>query len=163
MAEEAPASRTVRIWTVTEANARLPSLRELLPQMIGWVHRLRAVHEELGRLTGFWGKELQSPDNPDRDLAKRLGGEFKSLTQRLEHEVARLHDEGIEVKDLDEGLVDFCGLVNGEIVYLCWRHDEDDVAFYHTLTGGFSGRKPLKETGGRGSMPRPRSGAPSSK
>jgi hypothetical protein len=146
-----------RLWTVEEANAKLPALKELLPQMGGWVHRLRAIHEELKRLGAFWGKEIHAADHPDRELTHRLEGEFKTLTQRLETEVARLHRDGIELKGLDDGLVDFFSRINGELVYLCWRQDESEVGFYHTLTGGFQARRPLNDSRPR-ALPRPRSG-----
>jgi hypothetical protein len=146
-----------RLWTVEEANGRLPALKELLPQMGGWVHRLRAIHEELKRLGSFWGKEIHATDHPDRELTHRLEGEFKTLTQRLENEVARLHHDGIELKDLDDGLVDFFARIDGEIVYLCWRQNEPEVGFYHTLSGGFRTRRPLTEGRSR-ALPRPRSG-----
>jgi len=50
---------------------------------------------------------------------------------------------GVEVKDLDEGLVDFPALRRGETVLLCWRLGEDDVGYWHTVQEGFAGRRPL--------------------
>jgi hypothetical protein len=57
--------------------------------------------------------------------------------------VARIHDEGALVKDLDEGLVDFPAQREGEEVLLCWRLGEDEIRFWHGLEEGFSGRRPL--------------------
>ncbi|HTT34588.1 MAG TPA: DUF2203 domain-containing protein [Thermoplasmata archaeon] len=152
------ASAHGRIWTVEEANARLESLREILPTLRAWVVRLRAVHGELERLAGFWGKELESADHPDRDLKMRLDEEWRSLTRRLEGEVARLHGEGIEVKDLDTGLVDFVGRLGREVVYLCWQRGEEHVGFYHALDGGFRNRRPIA-SGARPAAQRPSGGA----
>jgi hypothetical protein len=54
--------------------------------------------------------------------------------------------EGIVVKSLQDGLIDFPSIrPNGEEVYLCWRLGENDIAYWHTIDGGFSGRKPLIE------------------
>ena len=132
-----------RLWTVAEANARLEEMRELLPQLRAWVVRLRKVHDELQRLTTFWGKDVDATDHPDRELKRRLDSEWAELTQRLETEVARLHAEGIEVKDLESGLIDFYSVHESEVVFLCWQRGEDEVGFYHTLDGGFRTRRPL--------------------
>lgn len=132
-----------RLWTVGEANQRLPELRELLPQLRGWAARLSQVHLELGRLAKFWGEELGARDHPDHGLSGRLEAEWRNLTRRLDEAVGALRAEGIEVKQLETGLVDFYALLDGELVLLCWKIDEPEVAFYHTLEGGFNGRRPL--------------------
>lgn len=132
-----------RLWTVREANARLDEMRELLPRLRAWVVRLRKVHDEVQRLASFWGREVDAPDHPDRDLKRRLDREWSDLSGRLEGEVARLQAEGIEVKDLESGLVDFYALHEGEVVFLCWQRGEDEVAFYHTLDGGYRTRRRL--------------------
>ena len=139
----APAGGPPRLWTVGEANARLPALRELLPRLRSWATRLVEVQAELARLAKFWGEELASRDHPDHGLSERLEAEARNLARRLDEAVGALRAEGIEIKHLDTGLVDLFGLVDGELVYLCWRSDEPEVAFYHPLTGGFAGRRPL--------------------
>jgi len=50
---------------------------------------------------------------------------------------------GVEVKDVDEGLVDFPALRRGETVLLCWRLGEDEIGYWHTAEDGFDGRRPL--------------------
>lgn len=135
-----------RLWTVEEANARLDGLRELVPQLRSWVVRLRKVHDELHRLAAFWGRELEAPDHPDHELKLRLDEEWKTLTGKLEHEVSALQEEGIEVKDLESGLLDFYALNDGEVVYLCWQRGEESVRFFHTLDGGYRNRRPISDT-----------------
>ncbi|HYK93538.1 MAG TPA: DUF2203 domain-containing protein [Thermoplasmata archaeon] len=144
---EPPLPQPGHIWTVDEANRRLDGIRETLPRLRAWVVRLRAVHDELHRLSAFWGKELEAPDNPDREMRDRLTEEWQKLTQRLEGEVHGLQAEGIEIKDLESGLIDFYALINGEVVFLCWQRGEDSVEFYHTLDGGYRSRRPLRESG----------------
>ncbi|MFZ1024468.1 MAG: DUF2203 domain-containing protein [Thermoplasmata archaeon] len=144
------------LWTVAEANLRLPSLNELLPQLRAWVVRLRTVHEEIERLATFWGKEIDSGDNPDREQKARLDAEWENLTKRLEEAIGGLQTEGIEIKDLDTGLVDFYGLQNDEVVFLCWQRGEDEVGFYHTLDGGYRTRRQIPEPAKR--APRAASG-----
>ncbi|MCI4331875.1 MAG: DUF2203 domain-containing protein [Thermoplasmata archaeon] len=142
---EPPLPQPARFWTVEEANARLVELKESMPQLRARVVRLRKVFDELHRLSGFWGKEVDAVDNPDRALKGRLDSEWAALTKQVEDEVSQLQAEGIEVKDLESGLVDFYGLQEGEVVFLCWQRGEDEVGFYHSLEGGFRNRRPLPD------------------
>jgi hypothetical protein len=130
-------------WSAEEANARLPELKEVLPNLRAWVVRLRKVHAERRRLSEFWGKEFEAPDHPDRPLRLRLTEEEQELTQLLEEALERLDQDGIEVKDLDTGLVDFRSVRDGQPIYLCWQRGEASVSFYHTLEGGYRSRQPL--------------------
>ncbi len=132
-----------RLWTPEEADRKLPELADLLARLQGWAHRLAEVHAELARLGSFWGAELGSSDHPDHELAGRLDRERTNLSQRLREALASLSAEGIEVKDLSSGLVDFYAIEDGELVLLCWRAGEPEVGYYHTLTGGFNGRRAL--------------------
>jgi hypothetical protein len=132
-----------RLWTPEEANGRIAGLEELLPRLRGWVVRLREVHEETHRLAGFWGKDVDAPDHADHALKLRLDAEWQNLTRRLEEAVHGLRREGIEVKDLESGLIDFYGLQAGEVVFLCWKRGEPKVGHYHPLTGGYANRRPI--------------------
>jgi len=134
-----------RLWTPEEANQRIGELEELLPRLRGWVVRLREVHEESHRLAEFWGADINALDHADHLLKQRLDAEWQNLTRRLEEAVAGLRKEGIEVKDLEQGTVDFYGLEAGEVVFLCWQRGEPSVGFYHPLTGSFRNRRPLGE------------------
>lgn len=148
-----------RLWTAEEADRRIADLGELLPRLRGWVVRLGEVHSELKRLSEFWGEDVDAEDHVDRELKVRLDAEWRNLTQRLEEAVHGLREEGIEVKELDQGTVDFYGLVNGEVVFLCWQRGEPEVGSYHTLAGGFAQRRPLP-TRARASPGRARGGSP---
>ncbi len=140
-------SSPARLWTVSEANERLDLLRELLPQLKAWVVRLTKVHDELERLARFWGKEADAKDNPDRELKLRLDDEWKRLGERLEGEVLKLREEGIEIKDLETGLVDFYSRLGGDVVFLCWQRGESEVGHWHPLNGGYRTRRPLESRG----------------
>lgn len=144
-APEPALPQPARFWTIDEANVRLSGLREQLPKMRSQVVRLRKLHDELHRLAGFWGKELEASDNPDRELKSRLDNEWKALSHELEESVTHLQEEGIEVKDLESGLIDFYGIHNGEVVFLCWQRGEDEVGYFHTLDGGYRNRRPLPD------------------
>jgi hypothetical protein len=52
-------------------------------------------------------------------------------------------EAGIEIKDIQRGLVDFPMWRDGEEVFLCWELAEDDIAFWHRIEDGYPGRQPL--------------------
>ena len=52
-------------------------------------------------------------------------------------------EHGAEVKDLDEGLIDFPALRGGETVLLCWKLGEGEIEYWHRVEDGFAGRRPL--------------------
>jgi hypothetical protein len=129
-----------RYFTAEQANETLREVRPLTEELVE--HR-RALLEL---------QELQA------SLNQRIAGnggnveprELQSVQERLDEEVAgiarcvaRIHEAGGLVKDLDAGLVDFPARREGAEVLLCWRLGEDEVGFWHGLEEGFSGRKPL--------------------
>ncbi len=93
------------------------------------IPRVRPLLEDLKR------RKATYDTRPSPPVAKEI--------EALLHEVAEL---GIEVKDLDNGVIDFRTQRGGEGVYLCWRLGEGDrIAWWHTLEGGFAARRPLTE------------------
>ena len=130
----------VRTFTLDEANAALADVRPLAEQM---VEAKRALDEA-----------QEQSDDAARSISGNGGGmppaELAALHEQLEQRatelggiVDELHELGVQVKDLDSGLVDFPALRDGEPVLLCWLLGEDEVAFWHGLEDGFAGRQPL--------------------
>jgi hypothetical protein len=73
-----------------------------------------------------------------RDAADTVAAELAALVEEI-------HRLGVQVKDLDQGLVDFPAVhpESGDTVLLCWRLGEPEVAWWHGPEDGFAGRKPL--------------------
>ncbi|MEP7033038.1 MAG: DUF2203 domain-containing protein [Actinomycetota bacterium] len=120
-----------RVYTVEEANAMLPELRERL-------ERIRAARQTLLR-TAEKIRGTVANDGGGRDG----GRDYWDAKQILGSEVARLAELEIALRDPESGLVDFPGDRDGDPVFLCWRADEDQVGHWHDQSTGFSGRKPL--------------------
>src|SRR5205807_10617124 len=58
-------------------------------------------------------------------------------------EIARL---GVDVKDPDQGLIDFPAMRRGHEVLLCWKLGDDDrISFWHDIETGFAGRKLIED------------------
>ena len=121
---------TDRTFTVDDANAELVELRERLP-------RLREARLELIASTERITEAVAS------DGGGIAGSDWFQHQETLKAEVEYLADRGILLRDPDTGLIDFPAERDGEQVYLCWRLGEGDVAYYHGVHSGFSGRKPL--------------------
>jgi hypothetical protein len=119
-----------RVFTIDEANAELPELRERLP-------RVREARRSL----------IEASERIEEAVTVDGGGvagtEWFQAQQVLKTEVTYLVDRGIILRDPETGLVDFPSDREGRRVLLCWRLGEDDVAWFHETGGGFAGRKPL--------------------
>jgi hypothetical protein len=85
------------------------------------------------------GHHLASPEF--LALRKQVG----FIREELQAEIERIHDLGCLLKDLDLLLVDFPARRAGQEILLCWKADEDRIAFWHGTDEGFAGRKPLEE------------------
>jgi len=59
--------------------------------------------------------------------------------------LAEIDATGVQVKDLDIGLLDFPCVVEGETVLLCWKLGEPAITHWHGVHEGFAGRKPIDE------------------
>jgi hypothetical protein len=77
-------------------------------------------------------------------------GEVRDAAAAVEREVATIAEcvaaleaAGVQVKDMDEGLVDFPARHAGRDILLCWKVGEPAVSYWHGLDEGFAGRKPL--------------------
>ena len=129
-----------RHFTPAEANDELREIRPLAEELVGHrreQQRLEAERDELAvKIAGNGG-----------GLDPRAVAAVEEAERRARIGIARcvnaIHGRGAIVKDLDEGLVDFPALREGEEILLCWRLGEDEVAHWHGLEEGFAGRKPL--------------------
>jgi hypothetical protein len=130
----------VRHFTPEEANEALVQIRPLAARMVErrgeHVLALERQEELESRIRGNGG------GIPPAELAE-AAAEVERLERELAHAVDELVQLGVQVKDLDEGLIDFPALRRGETVLLCWKLGEGEVAYWHTLDGGFAGRRPL--------------------
>ena len=130
----------MRHFTVEEANALLPTVRPVVERMVEQRRELAAQLErqqELGGVTKANGGGF----NPR--LPAEIDAAVEAAAGELSMCVEELTELGVQVKDLDTGLVDFPSYRDGEEVLLCWHLGEDEIAWWHTLDGGFAGRQPL--------------------
>jgi hypothetical protein len=121
-------------FTLDEAQSYLPRLKYQISEIFNIKRRLDNI--------GFniYTKKYRMGFNPD--TLSVFPDEYIQFSELIQS----LVDEGIFVKGIEEGLVDFPAIrKNGEEVFLCWKDGEKDISFWHTLSGGYSGRRPIKE------------------
>jgi hypothetical protein len=132
----------MRLFTQEEANAALPEVRPVVERLVEERRELVALGAELEAMQALIGGNGGSLD-PGRV------GELQESVARVAAGLAGVVDElqelGVQVKDLDRGLVDFPARhpESGDDVLLCWELGEPEVAHWHDLEAGFAGRKPL--------------------
>ena len=129
----------VRRFTLEEANALIPRLDRFFVELRELRRKIGEVRSELAAI------ELTAKSNgisraariqPVRSALEELIAEHNARTDELDQ-------IGCEVKDLDQGLVDFRALRDGSEVYLCWKQGESEIRYWHELETGFAGRQPL--------------------
>ena len=129
-----------RYFTLDEANAAVDELRPVVERMVETRRRFREAQQRRADLTeqaGSNGGDLTPTDFAD--VEQELELEAGELARCID----RIQSAGALVKDLDQGLLDFPALRDGEEILLCWHLGEDEIAFWHGLEDGFAGRRPL--------------------
>jgi hypothetical protein len=79
----------------------------------------------------------------DEDGLAQKRRRAEELVDDLNQRLTRINGWGIELKGIDEGLIDFPSEREGRTVYLCWRLGEEHIGWWHELDAGFAGRQPL--------------------
>ncbi|HSO93911.1 MAG TPA: DUF2203 domain-containing protein [Candidatus Dormibacteraeota bacterium] len=121
-----------RLFTADEANALLPSVREVI-ERIRDNQRVLADDKSLATV---------------REKASHNGGGLPSrhlsnATHGLERDLKQLQEWGIVLRDPTIGLIDFYGERKGETIFLCWKLGEPRVEWWHPLNTGIAGRQKL--------------------
>ena len=126
-----------RLFTVDEANGLLPDLIPVLTELKAKKAALDEARIALARLTPTMRSNGHAAEAAVQE--RRL----RDLTVALATGVRRITAQGVEIKDLDHGLIDFPSLRGNRVVYLCWRLGEGSIAYWHEIDAGFAGRRPL--------------------
>lgn len=122
-----------RHFTIQEANMLLELIRPLMAEVL----QLRQVI--LSKQPEIWPVVEKAAGNGGSKAATGVQQEFEALDNR----VRRILATGVLIKDISTGLVDFPSWRDEQEVYLCWRYNEPEILYWHTLEGGFGGRQPI--------------------
>ncbi len=136
-----------KFFDVDAANAALTEVSPLLATLADQRAQLielrdAAVASASGAGTGAGGG---ADAELDPEEARRIRLRMQGLVDQMAAAVAHIDAEGITLRDIERGLIDFPALVNGRQVWLCWQLGEPAVDFWHELDTGFGSRRPLIE------------------
>ena len=133
----------MKTFTLDEAQSLLPVLEALLRRAIESKQAAEQVEESLSALSHRI--YLSGGMHIDVGMVARQRAEVETHNQRVRETVAEINTIGVQVKDLDSGLLDFPFRLDDEIVLLCWRMGESAIEHWHTLEAGFKGRQPVDD------------------
>lgn len=135
----------VRLFTLDDANALIGELEDLMVEARRLTDRVREAEAHLEDLRIVWGEQLHGDSCPAKPEYEARLGDVKARRLALEIHLQRFHELGVELKGVDLGLVDFPSLNGDQLVYLCWREGEKEITSWHTIEGGFAGRRPIPD------------------
>ena len=125
----------MKIFTIEEANALLPSVKNILG-------KIQRTHKNLSRFRKQAKKAAEAAEQGGGGIAE--GVLYAKLLTGLTSHIADLEELGVQIKDFERGLVDFPSLREGRVVLLCWQLGEgDQLEWWHDVDAGFAGRTPL--------------------
>src|ERR1700758_3225785 len=137
-----------RTFTLDEAQSLLPVLESLLRTAIAAKKLMDEVEAEQQALRHRIF--LNGGTHVDVLPVARRKAERGKAEQRAKDALAEIDSIGVQVKDLNIGLLDFPCEVEGEIILLCWKLGETAITHWHGTQEGFAGRKPIDERIARG-------------
>lgn len=133
---------TDRTFTLDEANQLLPVLESLLRRAMQSRKTAAEIEKEFVDL----GHRIFLSGGLHVNLGERMRRKNlrEQAIQQLKDSIDEIHATGVQVKDIDIGLLDFPCVVGDETVLLCWKYGEPhNIAYWHGMTEGFAGRKPI--------------------
>ena len=122
-----------RIFSLSEATELLPKLGMHLTRAKAGKTILLQTKEEIKKASAnaqYGGGSCEGPR-----YIKALETIYENLN--------KIHEMGVIVKDLEIGLCDFPYLMEGRVVYLCWRLGEETIEWWHEIDDGYKGRQAL--------------------
>ncbi len=123
-----------RHFTLEEANTVLDEIKPMVESMINLKKRLDKKGFDVYNHQYFGGS---GPNGK---------GAFPDEMERLIEIVKKISSDGVLIKGIDNGLIDFPHLrKDGEEVYLCWKFGEGEIVYWHSIPEGFSGRRNINE------------------
>jgi hypothetical protein len=141
----------MKTFTLEEAQSLLPVVESLLKRAIEGKQSAEQAESGLSELSRRI--YLSGGMRVDVGRVAHMRAEMESHLQRVRESLSEIDSIGVQVKDLEAGLLDFPCSVDGQVVLLCWRMGEPAIEHWHTVESGFQGRRPLDERFRRRSTP----------
>ena len=133
----------MRTFTLQEAQTMLPVVEALLKRALAGKETAESREQEFRPLQQRI--LLMGGVMVDVAASARRRAERDKAVQEARDALAEIDSIGVQVKDLDRGLLDFPSLLDGQTVLLCWKLGEAAIEHWHTLEAGYEGRQPIDE------------------
>lgn len=133
----------MKTFTLDEAQALLPVLESLLKRALDGKRAAETVETDLSELARRI--YLSGGMKVDTSKVAKMRAEMEGHLQKVRESIAEIDTIGVQVKDLDTGLLDFPFRLEDDVVLLCWRMGESSIEHWHTVDAGFKGRQPVDE------------------
>jgi hypothetical protein len=133
----------MKTFTIDEAQSLLPVLEALLKRALDGKKAAEKVEGELSELARriyLSGGMMVNAASVGKQRA-----ELDAQMKLIRESIAEIDAVGVQVKDLDSGLLDFPCRLDDQVVLLCWRMGETSIEHWHTMEAGFNGRQPVDE------------------
>ena len=143
----------MKTFTLDEAQGLLPLIESLVKRAQESKQDAEKIEADLSALV----QRIYAAGGMHVDVGKvtRMRTESEAHATRVRETLAEIDAIGVQVKDLDAGLLDFPFRLDEDVVLLCWRMGETSIAHWHTMEDGFRGRKPVDERFKRRASNRP--------
>jgi len=133
----------MKTFTLDEAQSLLPVLESLLKRAI---EGKRSAEETESNLSGLAQRiYLSGGMRVNPAVVARQRADLESHLAKVKESIAEIDAIGVQVKDLESGLLDFPFKLDDEVVLLCWRMGEPAIEHWHTMEAGFKGRQPVDD------------------
>lgn len=130
-----------RYFTIEHATALLPQVERHLRDALFARNEFRAAEAAFEDVR--IGIHMAGGTSIDREKVTKIVAKKGASAVILQHEMDTLEALGVQVKDLDVGLIDFPTIYRQEEVLLCWQFGEEEIEYWHGTTEGFQGRKKI--------------------
>ncbi|MGA3263783.1 MAG: DUF2203 domain-containing protein [Terracidiphilus sp.] len=133
----------MKTFTLEEAQSLLPVLESLLKRAIEG----KESAEEVGVSLSELARRIYLSGGMRVDVGKvvKQRAEMEGHLLRARESIAEIDSIGVQVKDLEAGLLDFPCRLDDQVVLLCWHMGETAIEHWHTVEQGFQGRQPVDE------------------
>jgi hypothetical protein len=133
----------MKTFTIDEAQSLLPVLESLLKRAIEGKQSAEEVQSGLSDLA----RRIYLSGGMRVDVSQviKQRAEVEAHLQRVRESIVEIDSIGVQVKDLEAGLLDFPCRVDDQVVLLCWRLGEPAIEHWHTIETGFKDRQPVDE------------------
>jgi len=133
----------MKTFTIDEAQSLLPLLEALLKRAIEGKQAAEKIESDLSELARRI--YLSGGMKVDAVSVIKQRGELEEHMKRVRETITEIDEIGVQVKDLDSGLLDFPCRLDDQVVLLCWRMGETSIEHWHTMEAGFKGRQPVDD------------------